>query len=144
MPVLSWRLELALQLNVAEYWTPPRWPTLSGRQHWCSHAAFLRTLCVTSLFLFSAYHGHLSSLIEISPYKFQEGKDVKKESVHVVNIPESWDRNTGARRTSSAIQPNLPGRGEPWDRDWDGERLCDVLKAKGHILASRDSEWESR
>lgn len=31
-----------------------------------------------------AYHGHLSSLIEISPYKFQKGKDVKKEFVHVI------------------------------------------------------------
>ncbi|EPY81195.1 hypothetical protein CB1_000750023 [Camelus ferus] len=30
-----------------------------------------------------AYHGHLSSLIEISPYKFRKGKDVKKEFVHV-------------------------------------------------------------
>lgn len=37
-----------------------------------------------------AYHGHLSSLIEISPYKFQEGKDVKKESVHVAPAPDMY------------------------------------------------------
>jgi hypothetical protein len=47
------------------------------------------TMLVIVLFLFSAYHGHLSSLIEISPYKFQKGKDVKKEFVHVVSVLES-------------------------------------------------------
>lgn len=36
-----------------------------------------------------AYHGHLSSLIEISPYKFQ-GKDVKKEFVHVAPTPDTY------------------------------------------------------
>jgi hypothetical protein len=72
---------------------------------------------VTSLFHFSAYHGHLSSLIEISPYKFQKGKDVKRETVHVVNISESYDQNTGARRASTAIRPNLPSRVEPWERN---------------------------
>ncbi|CAI9172152.1 unnamed protein product, partial [Rangifer tarandus platyrhynchus] len=37
-----------------------------------------------------AYHGHLSSLIEISPYKFQKGKDVKKEFVHVAPAPDTY------------------------------------------------------
>ncbi|XP_007121645.1 ethanolamine-phosphate phospho-lyase isoform X3 [Physeter macrocephalus] len=37
-----------------------------------------------------AYHGHLSSLIEISPYKFQKGKDVKKEFVHVAPAPDIY------------------------------------------------------
>uniref|UniRef100_A0A5F8ATU9 Ethanolamine-phosphate phospho-lyase n=1 Tax=Macaca mulatta TaxID=9544 RepID=A0A5F8ATU9_MACMU len=37
-----------------------------------------------------AYHGHLSSLIEISPYKFQKGKDVKKEFVHVAPTPDTY------------------------------------------------------
>jgi ethanolamine-phosphate phospho-lyase len=46
-------------------------------------------MLVIVLFLFSAYHGHLSSLIEISPYKFRKGKDVKKEFVHVVSVLES-------------------------------------------------------
>lgn len=36
-----------------------------------------------SLLLLSAYHGHLSSLIDISPYKFQY-LDGQKEWVHVV------------------------------------------------------------
>ncbi|CAO2600062.1 Ethanolamine-phosphate phospho-lyase [Lemmus lemmus] len=37
-----------------------------------------------------AYHGHLTSLIEISPYKFQKGKDVKKEFVHVAPTPDTY------------------------------------------------------
>ncbi|XP_070117695.1 ethanolamine-phosphate phospho-lyase isoform X4 [Equus przewalskii] len=37
-----------------------------------------------------AYHGHLSSLIEISPYKFRKGKDVKKEFVHVAPAPDIY------------------------------------------------------
>ncbi|XP_038300277.1 ethanolamine-phosphate phospho-lyase isoform X5 [Canis lupus familiaris] len=37
-----------------------------------------------------AYHGHLSSLIEISPYKFRKGKDVKKEFVHVAPAPDTY------------------------------------------------------
>uniref|UniRef100_A0A8D1LFJ7 Ethanolamine-phosphate phospho-lyase n=1 Tax=Sus scrofa TaxID=9823 RepID=A0A8D1LFJ7_PIG len=37
-----------------------------------------------------AYHGHLTSLIEISPYKFQQGKDVKKEFVHVAPSPDTY------------------------------------------------------
>lgn len=48
---------------------------------------------VYCFFLFSAYHGHLTSLIEISPYKFRKGKDVKKEFVHVVSILESKNEN---------------------------------------------------
>uniref|UniRef100_A0A8C5K654 Ethanolamine-phosphate phospho-lyase n=1 Tax=Jaculus jaculus TaxID=51337 RepID=A0A8C5K654_JACJA len=37
-----------------------------------------------------AYHGHLSSLIEISPYKFRKGKDVKEEFVHVAPTPDTY------------------------------------------------------
>ncbi|XP_036199480.1 ethanolamine-phosphate phospho-lyase [Myotis myotis] len=37
-----------------------------------------------------AYHGHLTSLIEISPYKFRKGKDLKKEFVHVAPIPDTY------------------------------------------------------
>ncbi|KAF7464033.1 Hypothetical predicted protein [Marmota monax] len=46
-----------------------------------------------SVFYFTnsgAYHGHLSSLIEISPYKFRKGKDVKKEFVHVAPTPDIY------------------------------------------------------
>uniref|UniRef100_A0A0A9W483 Alanine--glyoxylate aminotransferase 2-like 1 n=1 Tax=Lygus hesperus TaxID=30085 RepID=A0A0A9W483_LYGHE len=37
-----------------------------------------------------AYHGHLSSLIDISPYKYEVGKFPKKEWVHVAAIPDSY------------------------------------------------------
>ncbi|XP_051041461.1 ethanolamine-phosphate phospho-lyase [Phodopus roborovskii] len=37
-----------------------------------------------------AYHGHLSSLIEISPYKFRKGQDVQKEFVHVAPSPDIY------------------------------------------------------
>ncbi|XP_027693345.1 ethanolamine-phosphate phospho-lyase [Vombatus ursinus] len=37
-----------------------------------------------------AYHGHVSSLIEISPYKFRKGKDIKKEFVHVAPAPDTY------------------------------------------------------
>lgn len=53
----------------------------------------LSNLVYWGFFLFSAYHGHLTSLIEISPYKFRKGKDVKKEFVHVVSILESKNEN---------------------------------------------------
>jgi len=35
----------------------------------------------------SAYHGHVTSVIDISPYKFNQlGEDSKKEFVHVVSV----------------------------------------------------------
>ncbi|XP_068126643.1 ethanolamine-phosphate phospho-lyase [Hyperolius riggenbachi] len=38
-----------------------------------------------------AYHGHLTSLIDISPYKFlQLGEDAKKEFVHVASSPDTY------------------------------------------------------
>lgn len=55
-------------------------------------------ILVTVLSLFSAYHGHLSSLIEISPYKFRKGKDVKKAFVHVVSNLESKNQKAGTGR----------------------------------------------
>uniref|UniRef100_A0ABK0LK74 Ethanolamine-phosphate phospho-lyase n=1 Tax=Rattus norvegicus TaxID=10116 RepID=A0ABK0LK74_RAT len=53
-------------------------------------ATLPQTLSVCYFTNSGAYHGHLSSLIEISPYKFQEGKDVKKESVHVAPAPDMY------------------------------------------------------
>ncbi|XP_033871097.1 ethanolamine-phosphate phospho-lyase-like isoform X1 [Acipenser ruthenus] len=38
-----------------------------------------------------AYHGHVSSLIDISPYKFlQLGKSAKKDFVHVASSPDTY------------------------------------------------------
>ncbi|XP_071975420.1 ethanolamine-phosphate phospho-lyase [Engystomops pustulosus] len=38
-----------------------------------------------------AYHGHVTSLIDISPYKFQQlGKEAKKEYVHVAPSPDTY------------------------------------------------------
>ncbi|XP_040274314.1 ethanolamine-phosphate phospho-lyase [Bufo bufo] len=38
-----------------------------------------------------AYHGHVTSLIDISPYKFQQlGKEAKKEFVHVAPSPDTY------------------------------------------------------
>uniref|UniRef100_A0A8B9TRS6 Ethanolamine-phosphate phospho-lyase n=1 Tax=Anas platyrhynchos TaxID=8839 RepID=A0A8B9TRS6_ANAPL len=48
---------------------------------------------VTSIFNShaAAYHGHLTSLIDISPYKFNQlGKDSKKEFVHVAPSPDIY------------------------------------------------------
>lgn len=43
------------------------------------------------LVLDHAYHGHLSSLVSISPYKFaQPSGDGKKKWVHVVPVPDSY------------------------------------------------------
>ena len=37
-------------------------------------------------FVYSAYHGHVSSLIDISPYKFRHASDAElNQSVHVVS-----------------------------------------------------------
>lgn len=44
------------------------------------------------LLLPSAYHGHLSSLIDISPYKFRN-LDGQKEWVHVVRTPTISNRS---------------------------------------------------
>lgn len=39
------------------------------------------------VFLYSAYHGHLTSVMEISPYKFNlPGGDAKPDFVHVASI----------------------------------------------------------
>lgn len=39
----------------------------------------------------SAYHGHLSSIMDISPYKFnQPGGDPKPDHVHVVACPDTY------------------------------------------------------
>ncbi|KAG9480204.1 hypothetical protein GDO78_011951 [Eleutherodactylus coqui] len=38
-----------------------------------------------------AYHGHVTSLIDISPYKFQQlGKEAKKEYIHVAPSPDTY------------------------------------------------------
>ena len=38
-----------------------------------------------------AYHGHLTNLVEISPYKFnRQGGDGKKEWVHVCPVPDVY------------------------------------------------------
>uniref|UniRef100_A0A5F8GD82 Ethanolamine-phosphate phospho-lyase n=1 Tax=Monodelphis domestica TaxID=13616 RepID=A0A5F8GD82_MONDO len=37
-----------------------------------------------------AYHGHVSSLLDISPYTFRKGKDVWKEFVHVAPAPDTY------------------------------------------------------
>ncbi|CAN2388879.1 ethanolamine-phosphate phospho-lyase activity, partial [Pristimantis euphronides] len=38
-----------------------------------------------------AYHGHVTSLIDISPYKFQQlGEEAKKEFVHVAPSPDTY------------------------------------------------------
>lgn len=45
------------------------------------------SVCINLLhyLCFSAYHGHLTSIIEISPYKFnQPGCEKKPDYVHVV------------------------------------------------------------
>ena len=45
-----------------------------------------------SFYLPSAYHGHLSSLIDISPYKFRD-LDGQKEWVHVVCAAQVGNRS---------------------------------------------------
>lgn len=41
--------------------------------------------------MFSAYHGHLTSVMEISPYKFnQPGGDPKPDFVHVAPCPDTY------------------------------------------------------
>ena len=48
---------------------------------------WLKTNCRSTLFFlaFSAYHGHLTSMIDISPYKFNKPNGPgKKDWVHVV------------------------------------------------------------
>lgn len=38
-----------------------------------------------------AYHGHLTSLVEISPYKFNNtGGDGKKDWVHILPVPDKY------------------------------------------------------
>jgi len=55
-----------------------------------------------------AYHGHLSSLIDISPYKFKNtGGDGQKIHVHVVPVPDSY-------------------RGKYRNSEYTDEELCDL------------------
>ncbi|XP_057346780.1 5-phosphohydroxy-L-lysine phospho-lyase isoform X4 [Manis pentadactyla] len=46
-------------------------------------------LCVFYFLNSGAYHGHLSSLIDISPYKFRD-LDGQKEWVHVAPLPDTY------------------------------------------------------
>jgi 4-aminobutyrate aminotransferase-like enzyme len=52
-----------------------------------------------------AYHGHLSSLIDISPYKFRnKGGDGQKEWVHVAPVPDSY---RGKHRSSDYTEERI-------------------------------------
>lgn len=51
---------------------------------------FAETIAKSSFSLLSdcsAYHGHLTSMIDISPYKFKHIDNGKKEHVHIVSNP---------------------------------------------------------
>jgi 4-aminobutyrate aminotransferase-like enzyme/Ser/Thr protein kinase RdoA (MazF antagonist) len=68
------------------------------------------------LVLDQAYHGNLSSLIEISPYKFAgPGGAGRPEHVHVCRLPRSADDADDVRREAAAARPaaffaeSLPG-----------------------------------
>ena len=79
---------------------------MSNRQKW---------LCWLDLgFLFSAYHGHTVSLMEISPYKFKRpGGLGQKEFIHILPKPDCYrglfqgdlhDSRIGAAYAAEAIK----------------------------------------
>ena len=68
------------------------------------------------LVLEHAYHGNLSSLVEISPYKFDgPGGSGRPEHVHVCRLPRSAEDADDVRRLAAGIAPaafiaeSLPG-----------------------------------
>ncbi|XP_057338088.1 5-phosphohydroxy-L-lysine phospho-lyase [Microplitis mediator] len=70
-----------------------------------------------------AYHGHLTSLIDISPYKFNQLENGKKEWVHVAPCPDVY---RGKYR-----DVDYPGEdlGEKYANDV--KRICDNVKSQG-------------
>ncbi|XP_034935811.1 alanine--glyoxylate aminotransferase 2-like [Chelonus insularis] len=70
-----------------------------------------------------AYHGHLTSLIDISPYKFNQLKNGKKDWVHVAPCPDTY---RGKYRDVDYPEADL---GEKYAADV--KRICDDVKRKG-------------
>ncbi|XP_043272414.1 alanine--glyoxylate aminotransferase 2-like [Venturia canescens] len=79
-----------------------------------------------------AYHGHLTSMIDISPYKFNQIKNGKKDWVHVAPCPDVY-------------------RGIYRDKDYPNEdlgvkyadevkKICDDVRAKGKQIRAYISE----
>ncbi|XP_073830651.1 alanine--glyoxylate aminotransferase 2-like [Musca autumnalis] len=75
-----------------------------------------------------AYHGHLTSVMEISPYKFnQPGGDPKPEYVHVAPCPDVYGGNYKDKDHPNADMAEMYTKPI---RD-----ICDQLKAQGKGLA---------
>ncbi|KAK0181878.1 hypothetical protein PV327_000063 [Microctonus hyperodae] len=70
-----------------------------------------------------AYHGHLSSLIDISPYKFNQLKNGKKDWVHVAPCPDVY---RGKYRDVEYPNEDL---GVKYAKDV--ERICHDIKSQG-------------
>ncbi|XP_063977539.1 alanine--glyoxylate aminotransferase 2-like [Diachasmimorpha longicaudata] len=79
-----------------------------------------------------AYHGHLSSLIDISPYKFNQLKNGKKDWVHVAPCPDVY---RGKYRDSDYPNEDL---GEKYAEDV--KRICDDVRSQGKKIRAFISE----
>lgn len=129
-PVLPWKIRSHMLKSGIHGEIPPGWYAILFFI-WQKNI-LLWAILVAVLFLFSAYHGHLSSLIEISPYKFGKGKDVKKEFVHVVSILESETQNVSTGRMPSDITQSNPFMEmKPWKRKEDREQY---VKSKLYLM----------
>lgn len=89
----------------------------------------------------SAYHGHLTSIIDISPYKFDRIGD-KKPWVHVASLPDGY---RGKYRLSDADLHNVDKQRELAQAYANEVRdIVDKIKASGkHLCAFYMESLES-
>ncbi|OXU21802.1 hypothetical protein TSAR_003556, partial [Trichomalopsis sarcophagae] len=80
-----------------------------------------------SLSDYSAYHGHLTSMIDISPYKFKHIDNGKKEHVHVAPCPDVY---RGKYRDDCYPNEDLGVKYAD-----DVKQICEEVKAKGRGIS---------
>ncbi|XP_058799292.1 5-phosphohydroxy-L-lysine phospho-lyase [Phymastichus coffea] len=75
-----------------------------------------------------AYHGHLTSMIDISPYKFKHMESGKKEHVHVAPCPDIY---RGIYRDDVYANEDLGVKYAD-----DVKKICDEVTAKGRGVSA--------
>ncbi|XP_015190483.1 PREDICTED: alanine--glyoxylate aminotransferase 2-like [Polistes dominula] len=79
-----------------------------------------------------AYHGHLTSMIDISPYKFNQIKNGKKDWVHVAPCPDVY--------RGKYCADDYPNQDLGLKYAEDIKHICDDLKVKGRGVCTYIAE----
>ncbi|KAI4478759.1 hypothetical protein M0802_014494 [Mischocyttarus mexicanus] len=79
-----------------------------------------------------AYHGHLTSMIDVSPYKFNQIKNGKKDWVHVAPCPDVY--------RGKYCTDDYPNQDLGLKYAEDIKHICDDLKVKGRGVCAYIAE----